>query len=178
MGDFQRLVNNVRMDKESFSLLAKKMEPLVNKYTYLLYRDEKEDMKEELTIALWEAVKNITEVQNDGQVINYFSMAVRNRFFELYRRSRKYHDNEVVDKDDSVLLNTSYREKRFDEIMIKEDIILFLNKFSGQKRKIYYSMLIGLKTDREIADRFCISRQYINRMRRKMRGEIANYFVP
>ena len=66
---------------------------MINKYVRLLYKDEKEDAYAELVAALWEAICNIEHYDNDGQVTNYLIRALRNKFFEMYRISKRFHDN-------------------------------------------------------------------------------------
>ncbi len=69
------------------------MEPLICKYMRVLYKDENEDVRSELVLALWEAITKIKYVENEGQCVTYLTNALRNKFYELYRNSRKEHDN-------------------------------------------------------------------------------------
>ena len=55
MGEFLSIISEIKRDKNKFCLLINKMEPLINKYVRLLYKDDKEDIKSELLFALWEA---------------------------------------------------------------------------------------------------------------------------
>lgn len=138
MGELIILINDIKgNNKEAFSILMQKMQPLINKYTYLLYKDKKEDTQFELYIALWEAVMRITILENDGQIINYFSTAIRNRFLELYRASRKYHDNEIALENDKYLNDLSFCQFEYDDLAILEDLKCFLNQFEGLKKKIF-----------------------------------------
>ena len=59
MGDFLNLIENIHQDKEQFSKLVITMNPLINKYTRILYKDDKEDVRSELILALWEAVTKL-----------------------------------------------------------------------------------------------------------------------
>ena len=47
------------------------MAPLINKYTRLLYKDEKEDINSELILALWEAVLKMKYYEDDGKCLVY-----------------------------------------------------------------------------------------------------------
>lgn len=49
-------VLNVKKNKNDFEKLINMMTPLINKYTRLLYKDEKEDINSELILALWERI--------------------------------------------------------------------------------------------------------------------------
>lgn len=58
MGEIVMLINEIRDgNKDAFCILMDKMQPLINKYSYSLYKDNREDIQSELYIALWEAVK-------------------------------------------------------------------------------------------------------------------------
>lgn len=177
MEDLIMLVNRVRdNNKESFSILMEKFQPLINKYTYLLYKDEKEDTEAELYIALWESVMNIPLIESDGQVFNYFSTAIKYRFLELYRASKKQHDNEIFMENDKYLSNLTFQQYEYDNFTVIEDIKDFLKQFRDSKRKIYYMMLIENKSDTEIAEMLNLSRQYVNRMRRQLQSLLQQYF--
>ena len=56
MGEVALILQNVKKNKNDFEKLINMMTPLINKYTRLLYKDEKEDINSELILALWEAV--------------------------------------------------------------------------------------------------------------------------
>uniref|UniRef100_UPI0006D0F0BD hypothetical protein n=1 Tax=Clostridium sp. NkU-1 TaxID=1095009 RepID=UPI0006D0F0BD len=52
--------------------------------------------------------------------------------------------------------------------MIKEDLSKLLLKVNGKQYQIFYSMIFNEETDAEIAKKFGISRQYVNRVRKKL----------
>lgn len=172
MGEFTKILLEVKADKEKFYLIIDKMDPLVKRYIRSLYKDEREDVKAELTLALWEAVCNIKIIESDGQVVKYFSTAIRNRFFELYRNSRKYHDNETLTYDEVDSKDIACIEKQYSQLLVKEDIRKFLEKYRGVKKDIYYLMLYKNLSDSEIADALKLSRQYVHRMRKNLREEM------
>lgn len=177
MGEFTKLLLEVRNDKEQFYLVMEKMTPIINRYTGSLYKDEREDVQSELIIALWQAVCNIKTIENDGQVVKYLSTAIRNRFLELYRNSRKHHDNEVLTFDEDYSKNIAYIENEYSGVMINEDIRRFLEKHTGMKKDIYYLMLYENLSDSEVSNRLNISRQYANRMRKNLQKEISFDYI-
>lgn len=74
MGEIVMLINEIQTsNKDAFCILMNKMQPLINKYTYSLYKDNRDDVQSELYIALWEAVNKMSFIESDGQVINYLS---------------------------------------------------------------------------------------------------------
>ena len=70
MGDFLTLIKNIHKDKEQFSNLVIKMNPLINKYVRILYKDEKEDVRAEFVLALWEAVTKLKYIENDQSLLH------------------------------------------------------------------------------------------------------------
>mgnify|MGYP006982444546 CR=1 FL=1 len=41
MGEVSSVIQKIREDKNNFGMLLERMKPLINKYTKLLYKDEK-----------------------------------------------------------------------------------------------------------------------------------------
>lgn len=177
MGEFVKLLLDVKSDKEKFYLIMDKMEPIINRYAKSLYKDERDDIKSELMIALWQAVCNIKIIENDGQIVKYLSTAIKNRFFELYRNSCKYHDNEVLAYDEDYSKDIACIEKQYSEMIINEDIRKFLESYSGIKKDIYCLMLYKGLPDSEIANMLNLSRQYVNRMRKNLREEMLVDYI-
>lgn len=90
MEDFVSLINSIYKDKEQFPRLIELMNPLINKYARTLYKDEKEDVRSELILALWESVSKLNYIENEGQCVLFITNALKNKFYELYRNSKKY----------------------------------------------------------------------------------------
>ncbi len=173
MGEFMELISDVKKDKNKFDLVINKMEPLINKYVRLLYKDESEDMRSELIIALWEGVCNISFYENDGQIVNFLKIALRNRYLELYKSSKRYHDHKTDTDDNQELLeNLPGKNNSFDEVLVKINIEQILNTYYGSKKDIVYLILVDDLSDSEIAAKLNISRQYINRVRRNLREQM------
>ena len=168
MGEFVNLIYAVKQDKDNFELIAKKMEPLINKYVRLLYKDNKEDMRSEFLLALWIAVCNISYYENEGQVVNFLRGALKNCYFELYKKSRKIHDGEngfEYITEDMICEHNTY-----ENIIVKMDIDKVINSYQGIKRKIV-GLIISEYSDNEIAEKLNLSRQYVNRVRRNLRKQ-------
>ena len=102
--EISKLIYEIKDNKERFALLVDRFEPLIQKYVRLLYKDEKEDTYAELVAALWEAVYSMEFYDNDGKIVKYLSTALRNKFLELYRTSRKYHDH-IAEADETTIYN-------------------------------------------------------------------------
>lgn len=175
MGEFVTLINAVKNDKDCFILIINKMEPLIEKYARLLYKDEKEDIRSELIMALWEAVTSISYYGNDGQVANYLCRAIKTRYFELYRNSRKVHDHEsILEENQDVLEKSVCNRNEFDDALVNMETSRIIDTYQGIKKKIVYLVLIENLSDAEIAKQLNLSRQYINRVRRRLREQVMN----
>jgi DNA-directed RNA polymerase specialized sigma24 family protein len=177
MGELIMLIHEIQdTNKEAFNIVMHKMEPLINKYTYLLYKDEKEDTRSELNVALWEAVNKISLLENDGQVINYLSTAVKNRYLELYRVSKKHHDNEMALENDNYLYELSFLQYEYENFEVVQDISRFLAQVDGLKREIFSLILINNYSDIEISRTLKLSRQYVNRMRKQLQNLLQEFY--
>lgn len=169
------LIQKIRVDKKSFDELIHEMTPLINKYVYLLYKDEQDDVRAEMILALWEAVSRIKYCENDKECLSYISRALRNRFYELYRKSRKQYDNRAYEE---------YEENMQDEPVITDinniefhmDIEKFIDEFGGNKKELYKAIILEQKSDIEIGQEHQLSRQYVNRIRNTIYKELRDFF--
>lgn len=176
MGEWGRLLIDVREDKEKFYLLVDKMNPLIKKYTRLLYRDSKEDMRSELILALWEAVKKIQYNEDDSSCVVYMSNAIRYKFLELYRKSRKYNDHQLVWENEALSNLLWFEERRINYILFAADLNHILCSYKSKKKRICSSILFEEMSDSEIAKKYQISRQYTNRVRRELYLQIKQLY--
>ena len=138
MGEITSLIEDVQKDKDQFAKLEQAMEPLINKYMRKLYKDDKDDVYAELILALWEAVTKLKYVENDGQCLRFLEKALQNKFYELYRSSRKKHDNQFASEMEMIDI-TVYEENKFIDIIIEEDLKQILKKY-----KIYIKSFLNL----------------------------------
>lgn len=174
------LIETIKKIKEGnlneFRTIELKMKPILTKYTNYMYKDEKEDIYAELILALWEAVVKIEYYDTEGKVLNYFQTAIKNKFFELYRTSRKKNDNECSVDDDALLNIASKKGNDFNKIIFLEDMRQFIGCFSGNKKLVYICIIIEGLSDTEISRRLALSRQYINRLRKQLRKDLATFY--
>lgn len=176
MGDFVVLIKNIHDDKEQFQQLVERMEPIINKYIKLLYKDDNEDIRSELTLSLWEAVLKLKYVNNDGQCITFLCNALRNKFYELYRNSKKIHDNQY-DSDTIIMENIPFEETEYHDVITKTDMEKYLKKYTGLKHQIYTTILFDCLSDYEIANKYNVSRQYVHRLRKLLYSELQEKYL-
>lgn len=176
MGEFTSIIDLIKKDKNEFYIIQEKMKPLIDKYCRIMYKDDPEDVRSELTLALWEAMNRISTYDNDAQIITYLKNALTNKFHELYRNSRKHNDNETLLSDDYFFMENAVTND-YKNTITDIDIHNFINQFTGQKRKVFIYIIIYELSDSEISEIMGISRQYINRMRRNLRKLLFEYFI-
>ena len=175
MGEITLLIQKIHTDKNAFAQLINKMTPLIEKYTRLLYKDEKEDVRSEMMLVLWESVTKISYCEKDGECLAYLSKALRNRFYDLYRKSRKQHDHQLLTENDSVFdIIRDENSKDLEDAIFSIDIEAFLKRYIGKKREIFETIIFGKKSDTEIAEIFSVTRQYVNRLRRELYQELKD----
>lgn len=175
MGDFLILIENICKDKEKFIELVMKMNPLISKYTKILYKDEEEDIRSELVLALWAAVVKLKYVESEGQCITYFVNALKNKFYELYRNSRKIHDNQFVSEMEMLEQDTC-GAMEYDDLIVKNDMDQYLRKHSGLRYQVYQAILFENLSDNEIAVKNNVTRQYVHRLRKQLYSELREKY--
>lgn len=172
-------------DTDQFLLIAERFQPAITKYAAMLYKEEREDMISELQLSLLEAVRKINYCLIEGQCILFLNKALKNRFYELYRKSRQRTDHEQpLDKDcyDSLFCHT-YDMINGIGIGItvsgaewKEDLEIYMKGYHTKQKKILRSVFLEEKCIREAALEHKVSRQYTNRIKKKLLLEIRNSY--
>lgn len=156
------------------SEIISKMTPIINKYARRLYYLEYEDMKQELLIAIIEAVMRIETYDKEGQCINYLVSAVKMRYWELCRKSTNNQDSYA-----NVELLYEYPDKKVKDQFEEIEFMLDLNNLkkvdNEMKREVFNYILTGNMSDAEIAKRLNVSRQYINRCKKRIFESLREY---
>lgn len=175
MGDFGNLIENIHRNKEQFSELIEKMNPLINKYVRILYKDEKEDIRAELVLALWEAVTKLKYIEDEGQCVSFIVNALRNKFYELYRNSRKKHDNQFCSEME-MMDTATFEEVAYDDLVIKNDLEKYLEEYTGLRYQIYKTILFENLSDQEVGIKYNVTRQYVNRLKRELYSDLRERY--
>lgn len=97
-------------DADAILEIVRYMQPLINKYSKNSYLAEYEDMQQELCLALLESIHKIKKIENEGQCVQYFANAIRNRFYEMYR-SWKALKIEILGNSELLILNIVSRTR-------------------------------------------------------------------
>ena len=179
MGEYVNvLIKNYKEgNKEMFLLILEKMKPLINKYVRLLYKDEKEDMQSEFILCLLEAVNAISYYKEEGQCIYFLSRALKNKFLELYKKSKLHYESEISTENE-FFMNIDVNSYEFENCVIIQDLKQILLKMDAKQSDILLDIIFNHLSDSEIAKKYFFSRQYVNRIKRKFYELLRNkYFI-
>lgn len=171
MGELCELISMIKEDKNQFYLLMDRFKPLINKYTGMLYRDERDDIYAEFIMALWESVQNLVFYENDGQVVNFITNALKNKYLEMYRTSRKWHDN-IASVDKSEIEVIAKSDSLYDDILTWMCLKKIYDGITENKREIFMLIFKEGLSDIEVATRLQMSRQYVHRIRKEFYEKI------
>lgn len=161
---FKELHNQDALEK-----IIIKMRPLVKKYVRKLYFMEKDDASQELNLSLIESVTKIKVYENEAMCLSYLEKSVFNKYCILCSQHIKFY--QYCDEFQEVSDEVPYSEN-FKIIELCYDLEQLLeNKNSNQK--YIAKCLLNEVSDREIALRLGVSRQYVNRVKKEI---LKNYF--
>ncbi len=172
------LANLIKMTKESHSKIAlekiiMKMQPLIKKYARKLYFMDKDDAMQELYLSLLESINNIKKYENDAMCVSYLNKCIVNKYCYLCKMNMKYCqiNDEYIEISDDI----PYKEN-FDFIELSADIRDLLKDKNNKQKLIMHYYLFENKSDIEIALKIGVSRQYVNRIKKKFLSEyFENY---
>lgn len=89
MGEITSIIQKIHINKDEFKELVEKMDPLIKKYVRLLYKDNKENVHSEMTLALWEAVIRMEYCESDGECLAFLCTALKTAFTNCIVKARK-----------------------------------------------------------------------------------------
>ena len=166
-------------DKEAFVEICEKMTSLIVKYARILKFDEMEDMKSELVLAMLECVERIEIYTNEQEVLRYIKQAVKFRFHELYRRSKKQMNEVNLDNEDTEFVDIIFRyyPNDFGDIIYRQDMNSYIISLPESKREIARGILLDGSSDAEIGDKMHVTRQYVHRVRKEIYGRLRKKYT-
>lgn len=150
------------------------MQPLIRKYVRQVYWAEEEDVRQELILAVIEAVDKMDACDSEGGCVVFLGNAIRNRLFELYRKYRRTQVEESVEME-----AFDYMEGRdtydYCDTEFQIDLEQMLHLSSTTQKRIASYILYEQKTDSEIARCLKFSRQYVNRCKKEIFKQLMEY---
>jgi RNA polymerase sigma factor (sigma-70 family) len=156
-----------KRDTDAILQIVQYMQPLINKYAKNSYLAEYEDMQQELCLALIESIHKIQKIENEGQCVQYFANAIRNRFYEIYR-AWKSLKREMPGNDELLTLNIADSKNYYSEIEFFIDMVSGAECKSDLQKEIMKCCILEEISDTDIANRLNISRQYVNRCKKRI----------
>lgn len=156
-----------KRDTDAILQIVQYMQPLINKYAKNSYLAEYEDMQQELCLALIESIHKIQKTENEGQCVQYFANAIRNRFYEIYR-AWKSLKREMPGNDELLTLNIADSKNYYSEIEFFIDMVSGAECKSDLQKEIMKCCILEEISDTDIANRLNISRQYVNRCKKRI----------
>lgn len=156
-------------DAHASEEICNRMTPLIKKYASKIHCMEFEDAMQELYITLLETLPHLTPSKPEAQCLKYITTAVHNRYRSLCKTYLSIPITENI--EDYQFSLTSLPE--FDDGY--QDICTYIHSLpeKGMQRKIMTLYFFQHKTDTEIAQEVHMSRQYVNRLKKKL---ISDYF--
>lgn len=154
-------------DKLAMEMLLKQYDPMIKKYARKFGAQEMEDAEQELRIAFYRAVEQIKKIDVEAQVVCYLEKAVKSRMIYLMgkKQERSDHETGMIEDLDFEAYETSY-----EDVIFQADMQEYAKRLSEQQRVILWGILAG-KDDKTIALELHVSRQYVNRIKKKMFSE-------
>lgn len=152
-------------NEKAVERMLEKFQPLIHKYARYFGENEKEDIAQELRIALYEAVIKIENVENEVAATNYIVRSIKHRFGQLYKKQLQIRDMEDAFLED---FDVGYDELSYENSVFYVDLVDKLKQCSKKQRFIIYEILNHDASDGEIAERLGVSKQYVNRIKKKI----------
>lgn len=155
-------------DEFYFEEIMNMMNPLVHAYARRLYYLEYEDCRQELHIAVYEAVKALRNTDSEYACLAYIKKAVVHKFCKLYYGSVKEKSMQDQRMNADVSENQlSYHDREMDNRITMCDLKKEMEGKKDIEKTVIYMLMMGYG-DQEIADQLGYTRQYINRLKKNI----------
>lgn len=155
-------------DEIYFKELTERFQPLIKRYARKLYYLEYEDSMQELTAALWETVLKMTNTEQEYACISYINKSIVHKFCKLYDESVKNQEKQKNSISFEYTDNWSGNGKdEMENCIFNVDLMNHLRKKTPVERNIIIMAMLGYG-DEEIGNHLGCSRQYINRIKKKI----------
>ena len=155
--------------------IISQIKPMVKKFALKCFFMEYDDAFQEFSMVLIEAVSKIRTYENDGQCIVYINTCFKNKYCLLCKNYYIYKEIEELYENKDI----PSQIECFSDIIFIIDISRYINQIEcDSHKKIAELYLVEGKSDREISETLCISRQYVNRVRRRLLNDLrTEYFM-
>jgi RNA polymerase sigma factor (sigma-70 family) len=155
-------LNAANGDEEAIVVIIKKFMPTILKFSRELNYEEAET---DLIIGLLEKLPKISSKivvnTHEGVVVNYIYQILKNKKIDLFRKYIVNVEKEIL--NDEILDLSSY----IVDFNQKMEIDGYLSKLTEKQKKIILLRYYHGFSDAEVAERFNISRQSVNKIHRR-----------
>lgn len=161
--DLCSLLSEAKFDENKMVQALDLFTPLINKFAEKLFFMDKEDAEQEMKLAFIISVQNISYFHSQGECIAYIKNGLYHRFCVLCRDNYKNKEELIGDNQ----LHDCRFEERYNDI----DIIYNYEKKLAKMPPIYtkiFRLLLEEYSDKEIGTILHLSKQYINRIKKKI----------
>lgn len=155
-------------DEQYFEELVNRFQPLIKSYARKLYYLEYEDCLQELTLALYEGITKMDRTDDEYSCISYINKAVKHKFCKLYYDSidaKKQQESNIY--PDLNQVSGSRPDYEIEKCICKMDLENFFKRKNQLECSIISLILYGYSDD-EIGKKLGYSRQYINRIKKRI----------
>lgn len=163
-------------DESALLELLKRFDNLLKKYARLLkYEDAYEDMRLFLIELLYRMKENEFGAKNDGYIVKYITISVKNRFISISKTRKTLKIVPFADISDEQMIYVEQFAARDD----KNDISVFYprnGKLTAREEIILDMYFTKEYTIEEIASYLGISRQAANQAKNRALNKIRNSF--
>ena len=153
-------------NREVFVQIAEKMRPAIRNYAARLYRWEREDAQQELTLALLEGIRNIQYVHSEGECVRFCHTCIRHAYVRIVRKEKW----EVRLEEEYTPAGAS-RDFSEDSVFYL-DVEKILLSLKGRKRAIMENLILYGNNEKETAEIIGVSHQYVSKIKYEIMGDI------
>lgn len=129
-----------------------------------------EDAIQELQLSILEALPYLNPKNGAGKCISYIEKSVIHRYYALCKRYLSIPASESIEDHDASLPTVP----AYDDTLLDIEAYIRTLPKSGGKQQIFSYFFYEDLSDKEIAERMHLSRQYVNRIKKQL---IHAYFA-
>lgn len=164
MSELAKLIEKPKSgDKEALLEIVLRFKPAVKKFSKELNYPEAES---DLIITIIELVKKIHlenfSEKNDGALIKYIYLTLRNRKIDFFKKNILHHPNEEPVLNLEIIQGLNYGEI-FEEVLIND----ILKPLPALQKEIIIKRILQGYSDKEIAGMYDITKQAVNRTKNR-----------
>ena len=166
MDKLMNLLKNYKNNKseESLSAIIEQMSPLVKKYARLTHCMEYDDAIQELYVTLIETLEYIDPVRGKYECLSYIKYAIQNKYKRLCSKNIAKNNTTTLHE------NLHFKEECVKNLEFSLDLQKYIDNLyltSPRKSNKLYLSAIKNMSDKEVAAKLKISKQYVNRIKKQ-----------